>query len=92
MLSNDYEKVAKDRKELWLCSSTIKSFSKNSYDPWPYNKSNTQATLTSVSLNLFNFRQCWPFFLQSSIKSNIYGKQNIKLVQISKQYHVFFIA
>ena len=34
----------------------IKIFSENSfYDPWPGNKSNTQATATPVSLNLFNY-------------------------------------
>ena len=37
-------------------STMIKIFSKNSfYNPWHYDKPNTQTTATPVSLNLFNY-------------------------------------
>ena len=73
----------------------MKIFSENSfYNPWPYNKSNTQTIATPVSLNLFTYtdNSQYPIFLQSSIKSNISGKRNIIKVRISKQYHVLFIT
>ena len=43
---------------------------------------------------LFNYTDNTdPIFLQSSIKSNASGKQNImKVLQIGKQYHVLFTS
>ena len=45
-----------DRIQIQIQISMIKSFSGNGfYDPWSYNKSNTQTTATPVSFNLFNY-------------------------------------
>ena len=64
-----------DRIRIQIQISMIKSFSENSfYDPWPYNKSNTQTTATPVSLNLFNYTDNTdPIFYNHQINSIYVG-------------------